>query len=291
MSFFPNKATLGRALFSGAITGLSAIVLTAPSWADSLKLEGYYTDFTLQLATPSNTVAAGESLSMDVSVGSLGPDPAQRPTLMLRADTGVAFQAEDDCTAGNAQSMRCALPALQPGETLPTRSIAITTSPDERGLRLLSGYVTAENAPSANDPGQSVDATWVELVGLTNPGLRILDRNPIALPDGYLQWTLEADNLGPSSMISGILGVDAMAGSRIACRSYDGASCPDMFSQIDAPPFGRIQLDIEVPRTNLEQGSIWFYAHFYATEGEITGFRPSYVELNFGTFLFHDSFD
>lgn len=286
------RAALPRLIFAGALASLSLVAVFMPAWAEALKAQGYYTDFSLQLGAQPHQVLAGASAVITYDVASLGPDAAQAPALVLREDAGLAFLDNAGCTRLSDSSLRCALPPMQPGQVLPRGGLLINTDPDARGLRLVSGYVTAETRPSADGPGIKVDATWMELRGEFDVGLAGLSAPPVQLADGYLRWTLVLDNAGPSSVIDGHFEMAANAQFRAACRSVNGAVCPQAAAgAVYLPPNSRLEFDLDVPAGTLDSSDISLFAAFTALEGSPIGSRPRFVSAVHGRALFENGFD
>lgn len=293
MSIDVVRAVLPRLVFAGSLAGLGLVAVNAPAWAEVLKREGYYTDFRLRLSVEPQTVAAGHTTFVGYTVESYGPDLAEHPTLTLREDAGIRLlvESQPQCPRTGAQSVRCNLPAVLPGQTLGKTYLSALADPDARGLRLLSGFVSAETSPTGTGPGLDVDATWVQVVGQYNTGMRLLDQTPTPLPDGYLRWTFELDNAGPSSVIEGYLSVTSNNSYRDACRSSGGAACPQVDGRVYLPPGSRIELDIEVAGGAQDAGGISFFAAFFSPEGQVVGTRPQFVSMSYLPLVFSDGFE
>lgn len=285
------KSALPRLLFAGALAGLGLIATNAPAWAEVLKLQGYYTDFSLQLSVEPQTVAAGHLSGMSYTVASLGPDHAEDVVLNLREDADVRLLAEVLCARPAAQSVRCRVGALQPGQVRPTLYLPLQSNPDARGVRLLSGYVTAETSPTADGPGLNVDATWVRLVGEFDSGVRALNTVPVSLPDGFLRWTVELDNRGPSSLIDAYLAVSTNNEYRTNCRFYGNARCPQLDGYVYLAPGSRLQLDVEIPRSELGPSPIQFSVGALSVEGTQIGTRPRSVSVTYSPWIFRDGLE
>lgn len=286
------RSALPRVLFAGALVCLGLIAVFMPAWAEALKAQGYYTDFSLQLGAQPHQVLAGAGAVIAYDVVSLGPDVAEVPALVLREDAGLAFLDNAGCVRLGDSSLRCALPPMQPGQVLPRGGLLIGTDPDVRGLRLVSGYVTAETQPSAGGPGLNVDATWLELQGMFDVGLSGLDAPPVLLADGYLRWTVVLDNAGPSSVIDGFIQLASSTLMRTACRAQNGASCPPgSAGAVYLPPDGRLEFDLEVPANGLDSGDIWAFAAFNAFEGTVVGGRPQFLSIVHTRALFGHGFE
>jgi hypothetical protein len=293
MSIDVIRVVLPRLIFASALAGLGLVAVNAPAWAEVLKREGYYTDFGLRLSAEPQTVPAGHTTFVGYTVESFGPDLAEHPTLTLREDAGIRLlvESQPQCPRTGAQSVRCSLPALLPGQTLEKTYLSALTDPDARGLRLLSGFVSAETSQTGTGPGLDVDATWVQVVGQFNTGMQWIDRIPTQLPDGHLRWTMELDNAGPSSVIEGFLIVSASNGYRDTCRSFGGASCPEIGGRVYLPPDSRIQIDVDVPRTELDNGGITLFGSFSFAEGQQVGARPQFVFLDYLPAIFSGGFE
>ena len=290
MSMHLSGAMAPRLLFAGALVGLGWIAVDSPSWARALQLQGYYTDFSLRLDAEPQGIAAGRLGSLRASVASLGPDASLHTTLTLREDEDVTLLDEGACLPPASQSLRCPLGALQPDETPPPLFLWIVSNPDARGLRLFSGYLDSENPPTQNGPGLNVDATWVNLVGEFDSGMRLLTPTPEALADGYLRWTYEVDNRGPSSLIEAFHSLNSFHGFRTVCRGYAGAICATPQGAIFMPPGSRFEVDVEVPRTLLEVSDIGFSAGFLSTEGTQIGSRPRSLSVYYSRWIHQDGF-
>ena len=293
MSIDVVRVVLPRLIFAGALAGLGLVAVNAPAWAEVLKREGYYTDFGLRLSVEPQIVPAGHTTFLGFSVASLGPDAAEQPTLTLREDAGIRLlvESQPQCPRIGAQSVRCNLPALLPGQTFGKTYLSALTDPDARGLRLLSGFVSAETSPTGSGPGLDVDATWVQVVGQFNTGMRLLDQAPTQLPDGHLRWTMELDNVGPSSVIEGYLGLSSSNNLRDTCRSFGGAICPQVDGRVYLPPGSQIQIDLDVPRNELDTRGISIFASFFSAEGQQIGPRPQFVSVHYEPWIFRGGFE
>ncbi|WP_395787837.1 hypothetical protein [Aquimonas sp.] len=287
------RVVLPRLIFAGALAGLGLIAVNAPAWAEVLKRQGYYTDFRLTLNIAPQTVAAGALTHLRYDVESLGPDVAEHPVLILREDADIRLLVDGLplCPRTGPQSVRCIFSALLPGQAMTNLHLPLSSHPDARGLRVVSGFVSAETSPTGAGPGLDVDATWLRLIGQHNTGMRLLDRTPTPLPDGYLRWTFELDNAGPSSVIEGYLSVTSNNSYRDRCRSSGGAVCPQPDGRVYLPPGSRIELDIEVAGGAQDASGISFFAAFFSPEGQLVGTRPQFVSMSYLPLVFSDGFE
>lgn len=285
------KGVAQRLLFAGSLASLGWIAMDAPAWAQALKLEGYYSDFSLQLGVEPQVVAAGRVASTRSTVASLGPAAASEVVLTLREDADIGLHADGACSRTAIQTVRCWLGALQPGQGLPTLYLPLSSNPDARGLRLISGYVDSENPPSVDGPALNIDATWLRLVGEFDIGVRLLDAAPVLLPDEHLQWTVELDNRGPSSLIDGYFVLSTSNSARTQCRFYGNASCPDPIGRVYLAPGSRIELDVAIPRSELDGSAINFAVGAITMEGVLIGSRPRSVSQHYASWLFRSGFE
>ncbi len=285
------KGVAQRLVFAGSLASLGWIAMDAPAWAQALKLEGYYSDFSLLLGVEPQVVAAGRVASTRSTVASLGPAAASDVVLTLREDADIGLHADGACSRTATQTVRCWLGALQPGQGLPTLYLPLSSNPDARGLRLISGYVDSENPPSVDGPALNIDASWLRLVGEFDIGVRLLDAAPVLLPDEHLQWTVELDNRGPSSLIDGYLLLTTPNISRTQCRFYGNASCPDLSGRVYLSPGSRVELDVEIPRSELDGSVIFFDVGAFAVEGMPIGSRPKFVNLQYASMIFRDGLE
>lgn len=290
MSIDVLRVALPRLIFACALAGLGLIAVNAPAWAEVLKLQGYYTDFRLRLSVEPQIVAAGSVTQLGYEVESSGPDVAVYPVLTLREDADISLGGTALCSRAGAQSVRCNLPSLQPGQALPKLHLPLLSHPGARGLRLVSGIVGAETEPTGAGPGLDVDATWVELVGQFDTGLRLIEEVPTQLADGYLRWTIELDNAGPSSVIEGYLSISSFNNRRDTCRSFEGAYCPSPDGLVYLPVGSRIEIDIDIHRNELGSSGIGFFAGFFSPEGQQIGIRPRFVSMDYLPWIFTDGF-
>ncbi len=293
MSIDAMNRVAPRLLFVSALMGLGWISLNAPAWAEALKLEGYYTDFSLRLGLDSQRVVAGQATQLSFEVSSLGPDAAERPVLTLRDDVGLELIEVTPCARTSSTSLRCELPALQPGQSLPIGTLPVLTDPDARGVRLVSGFVSSENAPSAGGPGIKVDAAWLELVGEFDVGMGLLDQTPFPLPDGHLRWTFEIDNRGPSGVVDALLFVGSASNVsfRVSCYAYGGAVCAQPDGRIHLPVGSVLHINIDAPRGELDTQPLEVLSYISLREGTQIGGRPLSVELRYLPSLFSDGFE
>ncbi|SDD47169.1 hypothetical protein [Aquimonas voraii] len=265
--------------------------MDAPAWAEALKLEGYYSDFSLQLEVEPQVVVAGRVASTRSTVASLGPSAASDVVLTLREDADIGLQTDGACSRTGFQTVRCRLGALQPGQELQTLQLPLLSDPDARGLRLLSGYVDSENPATADGPALHIDATWLSLVGEFDIGVRLLDDVPVLLPDDHLQWTVELDNRGPSSLIDGYLVLSTSNSARTQCLVHGNAACPDSIGRVYLAPGSRVELQVEIPRSELEGSPINFAVGALAMEGVRIGSRPMFVSLQYASSLYRNGFE
>lgn len=211
--------------------------------------------------------------------------------LTLREDADIGLLADGACSRTAIQTVRCSLGALQPGQGLPTLYLALLSNPDARGLRILSGYVDSENPPTAEGPALNIDAAWLRLVGEFDTGVRLLNAAPVVLPDDHLQWTVELDNRGPSSLIDGYLLLSTANSARTQCRFYGNATCPDPGGRVYLAPGSRIELDIQFPRSELDAGTLFFDVSTMSLEGAQIGSRAQFVTVVYSPYIFSDGLE
>ncbi len=285
-----SRTAFARGSFIVVLLALTVTAARTPAWAASLALQGYYADFVLTLSVPQHTLAAGSRFAVDAHVLARGPDTAAHPAITFRGDDDLTLVEDLACAALSGQTLRCILDELAPSAIADQR-IWSNSDPDARGLRLISGFAGSELVPTPTNPGLEVDAVAVELRGEHTTAMQLLNERPQIAQDLRLTWTFLLYNLGPSSLLSGRVGLIAEPSSDLACRAFGSARCEgNNGAALYLPIDGYIEIDVSVPPITPPASATYVSLTLIREEGVDVGGQPDMVSAAFEFGIFTDSF-
>jgi len=276
---------------AGAAVCVAALTVSAlyPAWGAVLQTQAYggYADIVLHtLGLPSNTIP-GVGPSLPLRVTNLGPDAVEHPQVVFSADPLLQLTATTGCLGSPAPLPRCQLPPMAPGDSFDI-DFSAGLPPWARGMVTLGAYASAETIDTV--PGNEMIIAAPRIDAYVNLEVRLLDEQPVIGNDGWLEWTIEVANHGPSTALVTAISTNVFPTGAIVCAVQgQDSSCPDgTGARIGA--LSSLIFTMHVPPLGNGNASIYFYLSAHPVETD-TDPDNNLRQFSYDDLLFAHDFD